>query len=232
MRAGLSVHKITKQYREQELVLKEVTLEVEEGSFTAIVGPSGSGKSTLLNIMSGLQKPSSGEVYINGNNITRFSEKEMANLRRRSLGQIFQGYYLMSHLTAEENIRMGLPVSGDSQTVQELAQLLDIEGILGQFPRQMSGGQQQRVAIARALIKKPQVLFCDEATGALDELNSKKVIALLHQVRLQYGVTVLFITHNPEIARTAQRVITMKDGSVHKDVVNAKPIRAEEMSWA
>lgn len=212
MKTILSVNKVTKQYRSNELILKEVSLEIEEGSFTVIIGPSGSGKSTLLNIMSGLQKPSRGSVFFGDSDITRFNEHELANFRRLDIGQIFQQYLLLSHLTAEENIRLGVPGSGGAFSVQELAELLDIADVLDQYPGQLSGGQQQRVAIARALIKKPRMLFCDEATGALDEKNSRKVISLLHQICAKYGVTVLFITHNNEIASTADRVITIKDG--------------------
>ncbi|MEK4879397.1 MULTISPECIES: ABC transporter ATP-binding protein [Paenibacillus] len=231
MKTILSVNKVTKQYRSNELILKEVSLEIEEGSFTVIIGPSGSGKSTLLNIMSGLQKPSRGSVFFGDSDITRFNEHELANFRRLDIGQIFQQYLLLSHLTAEENIRLGVPGSGGAFSVQELAELLDIADVLDQYPGQLSGGQQQRVAIARALIKKPRMLFCDEATGALDEKNSRKVISLLHQICAKYGVTVLFITHNNEIASTADRVITIKDGGVVKDIPHKNPIPVDQISW-
>ncbi|AWV33459.1 ABC transporter ATP-binding protein [Paenibacillus odorifer] len=231
MKTILSVNKVTKQYRSNELILKEVSLEIEEGSFTVIIGPSGSGKSTLLNIMSGLQKPSRGSVFFGDSDITRFNEHELADFRRLDIGQIFQQYLLLSHLTAEENIRLGVPGSGGAFSVQELAELLDIADVLDQYPGQLSGGQQQRVAIARALIKKPRMLFCDEATGALDEKNSRKVISLLHQICAKYGVTVLFITHNNEIASTADRVITIKDGVVVKDIPHKNPIPVDQMSW-
>ncbi|MEK3867172.1 ABC transporter ATP-binding protein [Paenibacillus sp. FSL H7-0716] len=231
MKTILSVNKVTKQYRSNELILKEVSMEIEEGSFTVIIGPSGSGKSTLLNIMSGLQKPSRGSVFFGDSDITRFNEHELADFRRLDIGQIFQQYLLLSHLTAEENIRLGVPGSGGAFSVQELAELLDIADVLDQYPGQLSGGQQQRVAIARALIKKPRMLFCDEATGALDEKNSRKVISLLHQICAKYGVTVLFITHNNEIASTADRVITIKDGVVVKDIPHKNPIPVDQMSW-
>ncbi|MEK4064665.1 MULTISPECIES: ABC transporter ATP-binding protein [Paenibacillus] len=231
MKTILTVNEVTKQYRNNELVLKAISLEIEEGSFTVIIGPSGSGKSTLLNIMSGLQKPSSGSVFFGDKDITQFSEHELADFRRLDIGQIFQQYLLLSHLTAEENIRIGAPATGGAYSVQELAEILDISGVLDQYPGELSGGQQQRVAIARALIKKPRMLFCDEVTGALDETNSRKVISLLHQICVKYGVTVLFITHNYEIARTADRVITIKDGSLIKDIHHKNPIPVEQMSW-
>ncbi|WP_438498090.1 ABC transporter ATP-binding protein [Paenibacillus sp. IHBB 3054] len=231
MKTILTVNEVTKQYRNNELILKEVSLEIEEGSFTVIIGPSGSGKSTLLNIMSGLQKPSSGSVFFGDKDITQFIEHELADFRRQDIGQIFQQYLLLSHLTAEENIRIGAPATGGAYSVQELAEMLDISGVLDQYPGELSGGQQQRVAIARALIKKPRLLFCDEVTGALDETNSRKVISLLHQICVEYGVTVLFITHNYEIARTADRVITIKDGSLIKDIHHKNPIPVEQMSW-
>ncbi len=232
MKIAISVQNVTKHFKKNEIILREISLDLAEGEFTAIIGPSGSGKSTLLNLMSGLLRPSNGHVFINNQDIAELNEDALADFRRLHLGHIFQHYHLLSHLTVRENIYIGLSGTSEHHTVEELAALLGIEGILNQFPGQLSGGQQQRVAIARALIKRPRILFCDEATGALDETNSKNVITLLHLARQQYGVTIVFITHNPEIAKTAQRVITIKNGSVYQDRLNEHPITAAQMHWA
>lgn len=227
----ISVSNIMKQFKKHEVVLKGISLEIQAGTFTAMVGASGSGKSTLMNIMSGLLKPTQGEVLFHDKDITKFSESEISDFRRNDIGQMFQNYYLLSHLTVEENIKLGISKSGDHYSMEEIIKILGIQELLRHFPSELSGGQQQRVAIARALIKKPKILFCDEATGALDEANSKNVLSLLHRICQQYGVTIIFITHNHEIAKTADRIITVKDGMVYRDTLNTNPISVEQMSW-
>lgn len=231
MEAVLLINKVTKQFRKHEVILKEISLEIEAGTFTVMVGASGSGKSTLLNIMSGLLKPTSGSILYKGQDITKFDDNRLADFHRNEIGHIFQNYYLLSHLTVEENINIGISETGDHYELTEISKLLGIEDLLHHFPSELSGGQQQRVAVARAIIKKPSILYCDEATGALDEANSKKVISLLHLIRQQYGITIVFITHNHEIAKTADRVITVKDGSILHDMLCANPISVEQMSW-
>lgn len=228
----ISVYKVILEYKKGESILKGVSVDIEKGTFNAIVGPSGSGKSTLLNIMSGLLKPTKGKVLFDNKDITKFSDKEISDLKRNRIGMVFQNYYLLSYLTIEENIKVGLSPNGDNFSVDELAKLLGIADILKAFPTNVSGGQQQRAAIARAVIKKPDVLFCDEATGALDEENSKKVISLLHHIQKSMGITVVFITHNHEIAKTAHRIITIKNGEIFKDEINPNPINVEQMVWA
>ncbi|CAM4045474.1 ABC transporter ATP-binding protein [Saccharibacillus endophyticus] len=228
----LKAEKIGKRYSDQASALKSISLEIEQGEFTAIVGPSGSGKSTLLAVMSGLAKPSTGQVLYKENELTSWNAKQLSRFRRREMGQVFQAYHLLAYLTVEENITLGLPDSGKGYPLNELTDLLEIGDLLDRFPGQLSGGQQQRVAIARAIVKRPSILFCDEATGALDENSSKKVISLLHRIRKTLGTTILFVTHNGEIARTAQRVITMNNGQLVRDVRNVRPIAPEEMAWA
>lgn len=228
----LKAEKIGKRYSDQASALKSISLEIEQGEFTAIVGPSGSGKSTLLAVMSGLAKPSTGQVWYKENELTSWNAKQLSRFRRREMGQVFQAYHLLAYLTVEENITLGLPDSGKGYPLNELTDLLEIGDLLDRFPGQLSGGQQQRVAIARAIVKRPSILFCDEATGALDENSSKKVISLLHRIRKTLGTTILFVTHNGEIARTAQRVITMNNGQLVRDVRNVRPIAPEEMAWA
>lgn len=229
--AIISVENITHNYGEQQ-ILKGITLSVDEGSFTAILGHSGSGKSTLLNVLSGLLKPTSGMVKCNDTVITSLSAEQLADWRRDFTGSVFQSYLLLNNLTAEENIRVGISPKSIPLDYEKLVRLLEIDGILNKFPAQLSGGQQQRVAIARAVIKGSHLLFCDEATGSLDEDNSKKVVALLHSLKKMFGVTVLFTTHNKQIAQTADRILTIKNGLIFGDVVNKNPISANEMVWA
>lgn len=215
--------------------MKGVQLEVEENTFTVILGPSGSGKSTLLNIMSGMLKPTAGRVWFRGEEVTSLRENDLAKWKRNHVGNIFQNYLLLENLTVRENIEIGKrqkPAADEENlNFDELVKMLQIEDLLDKFPGQLSGGQQQRVAIARAVIKKPEVLFCDEATGALDEENSKKVVELLHELKKRYGITILFITHNHQISYTADRVIMIKNGQISHDYVNESPIEAKDMVW-
>lgn len=227
---AISAENITKCYGNQQ-ILKGITLSVAKGSFTAILGPSGSGKSTLLNILSGLISPTGGRVMCEDTVITDLPERRLADWRRNVTGNVFQNYLLLNNLTVEENIRVGISSKKMSLEFHRLVRMLELDGILNQFPAQLSGGQQQRVAIARAVIKGAALLFCDEATGSLDEENSKKVVGLLHNLKDTFGVTILFTTHNRQIANTADRIITMKDGLLFSDVANACPISAEEMVW-
>ena len=163
--------------------------------------------------------------------ITGLPEIEKAIWKRSRVGYVFQEYNLLDSLTVRENIEIGLCPGRKQLPFDELVQVLDIDGLLDKFPGQLSGGQKQRVAIARAVIKKPELLFCDEATGALDEANSKKVVQLMCDMKQKYGIAVLFVTHNLQIAQTADRVITIKDGLLHEDRINENPISAEEMDW-
>ncbi len=227
----LKAKEIEKRFDDREEVLKGIDLEVEENTFTVLLGPSGSGKSTLLNILSGMLKPSKGEVWYKELEISALSEKQMADWKRKYVGNVFQNYMLLNNLTVRENILLGVHPKKESLLVEDLAQQLGITSFLNKFPFQLSGGQQQRVSIARAVIKKPEVLFCDEATGALDEENSKNVVQLLHELRKKYHITILFVTHNQQIAETANRVITIKNGIVASNKYNENPIAPMDMKW-
>lgn len=235
MKTIIKAEGIYKTFQDEEEILKGVQLEVEENTFTVILGPSGSGKSTLLNIMSGMLKPTAGRVWFRGEEVTSLRENDLAKWKRNHVGNIFQNYLLLENLTVRENIEIGKrqKTAADEENLNfdELVKMLQIEDLLDKFPGQLSGGQQQRVAIARAVIKKPEVLFCDEATGALDEENSKKVVGLLHELKKRYGITILFITHNHQISYTADRVIMIKNGQISHDYVNESPIEAKDMVW-
>ena len=226
----MKAENITKDYG-KESILKGVTLTVYKDTFTAILGPSGSGKSTLLNVLSGMIKPTTGTVAYENQMITTFSQVQLADWKRANVGNVFQNYMLLNNLTAEENIKVGICPGMTPLAFDRLTRILEIDHLLDKFPAQLSGGQQQRVAIARAVIKGPSLLFCDEATGSLDEANSKKVVELLHNLKNTFGVTILFTTHNEQIARTADRVLTIKDGTIFRDVVNDNPISASDMVW-
>jgi len=231
MSSLLIIENITKEFNNHEVVLHGVSLNIEENTFTAILGPSGSGKTTLLNVMSGLLKPTSGKVWYRNQDITSMREGQLADWKRSEIGNVFQNYLLLNSLTARENILIGVSPSAPPLPFDKLTHLLEIDKLLDKFPAQLSGGQQQRIAIARAVIKKPSLLFCDEATGSLDEANSKKVVELLHTLKTTFGITILFTTHNLQIAETANRVITLKDGLLFHDRVNENILSPNDMTW-
>lgn len=226
----MKTENLTKDFG-REHVLKGITLTIHENTFTAILGPSGSGKSTLLNILSGLIKPSGGSVWCGNQIISEFNEKQLAGWKRMDVGNVFQDYLLLDNLTVQENIKIGISPHKPSLSFDRLVRILQLEELLNKFPAELSGGQQQRTSIARAVIKSPRLLFCDEATGSLDEENSKNVVELLHNLRSAFAMTILFTTHNPQIARTADRIITMKNGIIQSDILNENPIAARSMVW-
>lgn len=229
MKNLIEVKGVSKSYSVQENVLKKIDLDIEENTFNVLLGQSGSGKSTLLNIMSGLLSPSSGATMIDNTDINHLNEKKLADIRRNRISNIYQDYMLLSELTVRENIELGK--GKDNIPLTELADSLGISDLLNKYPSQLSGGQRQRAAIARAVIKKPEVLFCDEATGALDEENSRQVVKLLHDLKEKYGITVVFATHNLKISMTADRIITLKDGRIEKDEINLNPRSPMDIDW-
>ncbi len=230
MEAILKAENITKDFGKEKIV-KGISLTIYEDTFTAILGPSGSGKSTLLNILSGLIRTTAGTVMYRDENISAYPEGKLADWKRSEIGNVFQNYLLLDNLTVEENIKIGISPHKPSLAFERLTRILQIDDLLNKFPSQLSGGQQQRIAIARAVIKSPSLLFCDEATGSLDEANSKKVVELLHRLKSTFGVTILFTTHNKQIAKTADRILTIKDGLIQDDIINENPISADDMEW-
>lgn len=223
--AILEVKNLTKVYGEGEnkvVALDHVSFHVEKGEFIAIVGSSGSGKSTLLHLIGGVDKPTSGEVFVNGVNVYKQSEENLAIFRRREVGLIYQFYNLIPILTVEEN--MTLPVLLDNRKVDkkrlnELLKVLMLEGRSHHLPKELSGGQQQRVSIGRALMNGPSLVLADEPTGNLDSKNSKEVIDLLKLTQKMYNQTLIIITHDERIAMQADRVIVIEDGKIKKDEV-------------
>ncbi len=226
--AILEVKNLTKIYGNDEnkvVALDHVSFTIEKGEFIAIVGSSGSGKSTLLHLIGGVDKPTSGEVIVNGQNVYKKNENELAIFRRREVGLIYQFYNLIPILTVEEN--MTLPVLLDNQKVNqerldELLNILDLKSRKHHLPRELSGGQQQRVSIGRALMNAPSLVLADEPTGNLDSKNSKEIIDLLKLTQKRYKQTLIMITHDERIAMQADRIIVIEDGKIKKDEVLRK----------
>jgi len=216
----LSTNNLTKYYGTEPLLVKEIdgiSLEVEQGSFTAIVGTSGSGKSTLLHMLGGLDTPTSGSVCVDGQELSGMGKNELAIFRRRKIGFIFQNYNLMPNLTAYDNIALPVELDGRSIDTEYLAIItgtLGLEDKLNRKPNKLSGGQQQRVAIARALAAKPAIILADEPTGNLDGHTSQEVIGLLKTTSEKFHQTIVMITHNEEIAQSADRTIRIEDGKI------------------
>jgi putative ABC transport system ATP-binding protein len=212
--------------------LNQVDLTINRGEFIVVLGPSGSGKSTFLNVLSGLDIPTEGEIFIDELEISKLNQKELTKFRRENLGFIFQQYNLLSTLTARENIELGYQIAKEPFDIDEMLKSVEIFDQKSKFPSQMSGGQQQRVSIARALVKKPKILFCDEPTGALDEKTGKGILELLSQLNKKYQTTIVLITHNPAISLMADRVIKMNSGRVVDIQVNQEKAEAADISWS
>ena len=212
-------------------VLKGIDLAVEKGEFCVLLGPSGSGKSTLLNILGGIDRADSGDILIDGERMADMNEKALTLYRRRHLGYIFQMYNLIPNLTVRENIEVGAYLSRRPLDVDELLHLLGLWDHRGKLPNQLSGGQQQRTSIGRAIVKNPDILLCDEPTGALDYKTSKEILKLIETVNQKYGNTVIMVTHNDAIKDMADRVVRLRDGMIRKDYRNEHRIPAENLEW-
>lgn len=213
----------------RQQVLKGVDLKVDDGEYLVILGASGSGKSTLLNILGGLEKADNGKVYYNNCELTALSDKELT-IRREKVGFVFQQYYLLPDMNVEKNVRMGADLA-DNKDYLNIIEALGLGEKLKKYPRQLSGGEQQRVAVARALAKKPQVLFMDEPTGALDEATGRQLLDYVLKLRKQSGFTLIMVTHNGNIAETAGRVIKIGSGKIVEDYKNENPKTAYEIGW-
>lgn len=212
-------------------VLKGIDLAVEKGEFCVLLGPSGSGKSTLLNILGGIDRADSGDILINGERMADMNEKALTLYRRRHLGYIFQMYNLIPNLTVRENIEVGAYLSRRPLDVDELLHLLGLWDHRGKLPNQLSGGQQQRTSIGRAIVKNPDILLCDEPTGALDYKTSKEILKLIETVNQKYGNTVIMVTHNDAIRLMADRVVRLRDGAIRSNETNAVQVPAQDLEW-
>lgn len=212
-------------------VLKNLSLNVEKGEFCVLLGPSGSGKSTLLNILGGIDYPDGGEVKINGEKMNSLNSNKLTMFRRNHLGYVFQMYNLIPDLTVRENIEVGAYLSKKPLNLDELIETLGLKEHQDKLPSQLSGGQQQRTSIGRAIIKNPDILLCDEPTGALDYNTSKEILKLIEKVNQKYDSTVIMVTHNDAIKYMADRVVRLRDGQILKNYLNDKKVKAEDLEW-
>lgn len=212
-------------------VLRGMNFSVAKGEFCVLLGPSGSGKSTLLNIIGGIDSADSGYISINGDKLKDMSEKKLTQYRRKHLGYVFQMYNLIPNLSVRENIEVGAYLSDRPLELDELLKTLGLYEHRNKLPNQLSGGQQQRTAIGRAIIKNPDILLCDEPTGALDYKTSKEILCLIEQINQKYGNTVIMVTHNDAIKNMADRVVKLRDGQIRKNYVNETKIAAADLEW-
>ena len=212
-------------------VLRGMNFSVAKGEFCVLLGPSGSGKSTLLNIIGGIDDADEGYISINGERTVDMNEKSLTRYRRRHLGYVFQMYNLIPNLNVKENIEVGAYLSDRALDINELMKTLGLYEHRGKLPNQLSGGQQQRTAIGRAIVKNPDILLCDEPTGALDYQTSKEILRLIEEVNHRYGNTVIMVTHNDAIKNMADRVVKLRDGQIRKNYVNEEKIAACDLDW-
>lgn len=234
MDSAIKISDMVREYKMGETVItavNHISFEIPAGAYTIILGTSGAGKSTVLNTLGGMDSPTSGDVNIFGKNISKFNRRELTEYRRDTVGFVFQFYNLMPNLTVLENVELASQIC---QNPLDAAEVLDTVGLshrLNNFPSQLSGGEQQRVAIARALAKNPDILLCDEPTGALDYRTGKSVLALLYKICKEKGKNVIVVTHNGALAPTADVLIHMKSGQIEDYQTNPHPTPVEELEW-
>lgn len=212
-------------------VLRGIDFEVAKGEFCVLLGPSGSGKSTLLNIIGGIDSPDSGYISIDGEKTGDMDEKTLTRYRRKHLGYVFQMYNLIPNLNVKENVEVGAYLSDNPFDVDDLLKTLGLYEHRHKLPNQLSGGQQQRTSIGRAIVKNPDILLCDEPTGALDYNTSKEILKLIEDVNQKYGNTIIMVTHNDAIKNMADRTVKLRDGMIRRNIVNENKISAVELDW-
>ncbi len=230
----LSIKELNKGFGDKENrveVLHDLSLEVEKSEFCVLLGPSGSGKSTLLNIIGGIDSADSGDIIINNEVMNSLNDKKLTRFRRNHLGYVFQMYNLIPDLTVRENIEVGKYLSKKPLDLDELIETLGLKDHQAKLPSQLSGGQQQRTSIGRAIIKNPDILLCDEPTGALDYNTSKEILKLIETVNQKYRSTILMVTHNDAIKYMADRVIKLKDGRITSNYLNENKVNAKDLQW-
>ena len=223
----ISIKNVIKKYRsgsEEIAALGGISAEIRTGEFTVILGPSGSGKSTMLNMLGGMDRPTSGQILINGDDISGLSEKKLTDYRRKNVGFVFQFYNLVENLTAYENVGIAAELNGNTGKAANALKEVGLEKRMKSFPNQLSGGEMQRVAIARAVAKSPKLLLCDEPTGALDVATGEMIFELLKKYSQNNETAVVVVTHNPDIAKIADHVIRLRDGKIVSDERVSQPI--------
>ncbi len=230
----IEIQGIKKHYGEGDSrveVLRGIDISINQGEFCVLLGPSGSGKSTLLNTIGGIDQADEGSITIQNEKTADMNEKKLTQYRRKHLGYIFQMYNLIPNLTVRENIEVGAYLSDKPLNVDELLDTLGLANHAHKLPNQLSGGQQQRCAIGRAIVKNPDILLCDEPTGALDYATSKEILKLIETVNQKYGNTVIMVTHNDAIKNMADRVVKLRDGQIRKNYLNEEKIAAQDLDW-
>lgn len=232
--AYIEVKNIKKEYQMGEVKIKaadKVNFDIDKGELVVVLGPSGAGKTTMLNILGGMDTADSGNVIVDGNDITQYNRHKLIEYRRHDIGFVFQFYNLVQNLTALENVELASQICKNPLKPEKVLKQVGLEKRMYNFPAQLSGGEQQRVAIARAIAKNPKLLLCDEPTGALDSKTGKKILVLLQQICRKNKMTVIIITHNSVMAEIADKVVKMKNGMVSDIIINKKPMDAEDLSW-
>ena len=232
--AYIELNEISKKYKSGQseiLANDKISFDLDAGKLLIIVGASGAGKTTLLNIIGGMEQATSGDILIDGKNLSKLSEKELTEYRRNDVGFVFQFYNLIPNLTALENVELASEISENSLNAEEVLDEVGLSKRHDNFPSQLSGGEQQRVAIARALAKNPKILLCDEPTGALDYKTGKNILKLLQDTSRNLGATVIIITHNSLIKPMAGAVIELRDGKIVENYDNANPVSVEDLEW-
>lgn len=230
----VKLEEITKIYKMGEVEIHAVdgiNFSINKGEFVVIVGPSGAGKTTVLNILGGMDTATSGTIMVDGQDITRYSGRQLTSYRRDDIGFVFQFYNLMPNLTALENVELAMQICKEPLDAKEVLVDVGLGDRLDNFPAQLSGGEQQRVSIARALAKRPKLLLCDEPTGALDYNTGKSILKLLQDMCRKRGMTVIVITHNSALAPMADRLIKIKNGKVSEMKINENPVSIDEIEW-
>ena len=232
--AYIEFKNVNKVYQMGEVKIKalnKTSFEIDKGELGVILGPSGAGKTTCLNILGGMDTVTSGDVIVDGNNITDYTEKDLIMYRRNNIGFVFQFYNLVQNLTALENVELAVQLCKDHLDPKTILNKVGLKNRMDNFPSQLSGGEQQRVAIVRAIAKNPKLLLCDERTGALDYKTGKEILKLLEQTARKENMTVIIITHNAAIAPMADKIIKFRNGSVSDVVINKKPKSIDEIEW-
>lgn len=232
--AYIKFENVIKEYQMGELTIKALdntNFEIDKGELVVIVGPSGAGKTTTLNILGGMDRLTSGNVLVDGKNITKLNNRELIKYRREDIGFVFQFYNLVQNLTAKENVELATQLCKDALNPEKILDKVGLAGRKDNFPSQLSGGEQQRVAIARAIAKNPKLLLCDEPTGALDYKTGKQILKLLQDTCRKENMTVVIITHNTAIAPMADKIIHFKNGTAEKIEINNNPKSIEDIEW-
>lgn len=231
--AFIEFKNVSKEYRGEVNVqaVRDCSFEVEEGEFVVILGQSGAGKTTILNMLGGMDNPTEGKIIVDGKRIDKFNNKKLIEYRRHDIGFVFQFYNLIANLTTLENVELACQLSKDALDPRVILNLVGLDDRMKNFPSQLSGGEQQRVAIARAIAKNPRVLLCDEPTGALDSETGQRIIDLLLKNCKNMHMTTILITHNAAISDVADKVITIKNGTVDNVKINKRPKKVEEIEW-